>query len=75
MCLELNFIHWIKIHLLEKGIDLSELGSGKLSARGHEKVWHWTPGAAREIFSDRSTKAGFEKGLFSYHSPRAGFLC
>ena len=29
----------------------------------------------REIFVDRVEKAGFEPGLFSYHSLRSGFLC
>lgn len=39
-------------------------------------MWRWkTPGAAREIFQDRAMKAGFPRGMFGFHSLRAGFLC
>lgn len=29
----------------------------------------------REIFADRAYKAGFDRGYFSFHSLRSGFLC
>lgn len=46
-----------------------------LDIHAHEKLWNWSANAAREIFSDRVFRAGFEKNFFSFHSLRSGFLC
>jgi len=54
---DLNLVFWLRIHLRERGFDLNHLNNQQ--QKGEEKVWHWSPNAAREIFSDRACRAGF----------------
>jgi hypothetical protein len=68
---ELDFFHWLRAHLISRGLDLHNLDK----TRASEKLWHWSAEAARELFRGRVRDAGFRPGMFSYHSLRAGFLC
>ena len=67
----LDFFFWIREHLKQRGLELENLDP----TRASDKIWHWSPQSARELFSDRVVLAGFKPRLFSYHSLRAGFLC
>jgi len=68
-------LHWFRLHLKNFGLELCDLGSEKAKKFGHQKVWHWSVDGVREMFRHRALMAGFEPGLFSFHSLRAGFLC
>ena len=65
----------VRKHLKSIGLELEDLGTAKAQPWSTQKVWHWSPDGVREMFRQRSLMAGFEKGLFSFHSLRAGFLC
>lgn len=69
----MSLLYWMEKFLVKRGIDLNEQSS--LAQFAQEKLWHWKADAMREIFADRVYKAGFDKGYFSFHSLRSGFLC
>ncbi|MBM3456379.1 MAG: hypothetical protein FJX80_14785 [Bacteroidetes bacterium] len=71
----LNFIYWLRCHLKSNGLQLEDLGTERINYCSQQKLWHWSADGAREMFRDRAIMAGFEKGLFSFHSLRSGFLC
>lgn len=69
----MSLVYWMQKFLVNRGIDLNN--QALLAKHAQEKLWHWNADAMREIFADRVYRAGFDKGYFSFHSLRSGFLC
>jgi hypothetical protein len=71
----MNVVYWLNRHLMKsKGLELSHFQSWASSVK-KEPLWPWSKDSMREIFTSRAIAAGFPKGIFSFHSLRAGFIC
>jgi hypothetical protein len=70
-------IFWLSTHLRETfGLDLDKLSSWRGSGVDlTAKLWRWNEMAVSMTFKSRSISSGFPKGLHSFHSLRAGFIC
>jgi hypothetical protein len=72
-----NVVFWLDAHLAKTfGLHLRDYSHWNLTPEiGARKLWRWSKDAMSAMFRRRAESAGFPKGLLSFHSLRAGFIC
>lgn len=70
----MNVVFWLNKHL-ELKFNLSLINHLTWEVTRNDTLWGWTEAVMQSRFRKRAILAGYPKGLLTFHSLRAGFIC